>query len=45
MQDQQLAVLKVPLTSPLKKKKILFIFRERGRERERKGEKHQCVVA
>ena len=23
----------------------LFIFRERGRERERKGEKHQCVVA
>ena len=26
-------------------KKILFIFRERGRERERDGEKHQCVVA
>ena len=25
--------------------KILFIFRERGREGERKGEKHQCVVA
>ena len=23
----------------------LFIFRERGRERERKGEKHHCVVA
>ena len=23
----------------------LFIFRERGRERERVGEKHQCVVA
>ena len=23
----------------------LFIFRERGREGERKGEKHQCVVA
>ena len=28
-----------------KKKKILFIFRERGREGEREGEKHQCVVA
>ena len=25
--------------------KILFIFRERGREREREGEEHQCVVA
>ena len=25
--------------------KILFIFRERGREEEREGEKHQCVVA
>ena len=25
--------------------KILFIFRERGREGEREGEKHQCVVA
>ena len=25
--------------------KILFIFRERGRERENEGEKHQCVVA
>ena len=25
--------------------KILFIFRERGRERQREGEKHQCVVA
>ena len=24
---------------------ILFIFQERGREGERKGEKHQCVVA
>ena len=24
---------------------ILFIFRERGREGEREGEKHQCVVA
>ena len=23
----------------------LFIFRQRGREREREGEKHQCVVA
>ena len=26
-------------------KEILFIFRERGREGEREGEKHQCVVA
>ena len=26
-------------------KKILFIFREMGREGEREGEKHQCVVA
>ena len=25
--------------------KILFIFRKRGREGEREGEKHQCVVA
>ena len=25
--------------------KILFIFRERAREGEREGEKHQCVVA
>ena len=25
--------------------KILFIFRERGREGEREGEKHRCVVA
>ena len=24
---------------------LLFIFRERGREGEREGEKHQCVVA
>ena len=24
---------------------ILFIFRQRGRDGERKGEKHQCVVA
>ena len=24
---------------------ILFIFRERGKEGEREGEKHQCVVA
>ena len=27
------------------KKKRLFIFRERGREGEREGEKHRCVVA
>ena len=36
------------LTSlPLKKKKgfYLIIFRERGREGEREGEKHQCVIA
>ena len=26
------------------KKRFLLIFRERGREGERKGEKHQCVV-
>ena len=26
-------------------KKILFTFRERGREGGREGEKHQCVVA
>ena len=25
--------------------KILFLFRERGREGEREGEKHQCVLA
>ena len=25
-------------------KNILFIFREKGREEEREGEKHQCVV-
>ena len=25
--------------------KFLFIFRERGREGEREGKKHQCVVA
>ena len=27
------------------KRFYLFVFRERGREGERKGEKHQCVVA
>ena len=26
-------------------KKFYFIFRQRGREEEREGEKHQCVVA
>ena len=26
-------------------KKILFIFRERGKEGEREGDKHQCVIA
>ena len=26
-------------------KKILFILRERGREGEREGDKHLCVVA
>ena len=29
----------------LKKGFILFIFRERGREGHKEGEKHQCVVA
>ena len=32
----------------LKKKnlfKVFFLFTERGRERDREGEKHQCVVA
>ena len=28
-----------------KKRFYLFIFKERGREEEREGEKHQCVVA
>ena len=28
-----------------KKRFYLFIFRDRGREAEREGEKHQCVVA
>ena len=27
------------------KRFYLFIFREQGREGEREGEKHQCVVA
>ena len=27
------------------KRFYLFIFRQRGREGEREGEKHQCVVA
>ena len=27
------------------KRFYLFIFKERGREGEREGEKHQCVVA
>ena len=26
------------------KRLYLFIFRERGREGEREGEKHQCVI-
>ena len=29
---------------PFLKRFYLFIFRERGREGEREGEKHQCVV-
>ena len=35
------------LSTFLKKKlkKIVFIFREKGREGGREGEKHQCVVA
>ena len=36
----------LPLTrSEFLKSFYLFIFRERGREGEREGEKHQCVVA
>ena len=27
------------------KELVLFIFRERGREGDREGERHQCVVA
>ena len=34
----------VPCPHSLFKKKS-FIFRQRGREGEREGEKHQCVVA
>ena len=30
---------------PYFKRFYLFIFRDRGREEEREGEKHQCVVA
>ena len=32
-------------SSQFLKRFYLFIFRERGRQGERKGEKHQCVVA
>ena len=32
-------------TSFFFKRFYLFIFREKGREGEREGEKHQCVVA
>ena len=35
----------IPIAFLKKKKSILFIFIERGREGEREGEKHQCVVA
>ena len=37
----------VTLDMPLHffKRLYLFIFRERGREGEREGEKHQCVIA
>ena len=43
-------MIKLPNDAFLRKcffffKQILFIFRERGREGEREGEKHQCVVA
>ena len=34
--------MRTPVALSFKK---FFIFRERGREGERKGEKHQCVVA
>ena len=33
------------LSKAIFKRFYLFIFRERGREGERQGEKHQCVVA
>ena len=38
----ELSVKKKPFT---KKKNYLFIFREKGREGQREGEKHQCMVA
>ena len=37
--------LSLKINKILKKRFYWFIFRERGREGERKGEKHQCVVA
>ena len=33
------------LISSIFKRFYLFIFRQRGKEGEREGEKHQCVVA
>ena len=36
---------KVKNKESFKKRFHLFIFRQRGREREREGEKYQCVVA
>ena len=40
-----LSSLSLKINKILKKRFYWFIFRERGREGERKGEKHQCVVA
>ena len=40
-----LTLYQSPLFFSLFKRFYLFIFRERGREGEREGEKHQCVVA
>ena len=40
-----LLFLQDPLTFLFKKKIFIYLFLERGREREREGEKHQCVVA
>ena len=36
---------KKSLLFPFLKRLYLFIFRQKGKKREREGEKHQCVVA
>ena len=40
-----LSSLSMLITSVFFKRFYLFVFRERGREGERKEEKHQCVIA